>query len=315
MHLLKKVNLLILLAFSVAFIACSKNKKNKTECFLSENYSNFPYSLSSPSITFVLDEDLREISGLSFQKGNKLLCINDEQGSIFQYDILKNEVIKKVKFGKSGDYEGIEIVGEDVFVLRSDGKLYQILDFENSSSETIKIKTGLNAKNNTEGLAYDSSTQSLLIACKANPGDDPNLDGKRAIYSYSIREHRLDEFPVLLIDQDMLSDILNLDGYTRFSYKILNSLQSSQGGFTFQPSGIAVHPITQNIYVIGSVGKLLLVFDTKGELLAVNKLKRKIFPQPEGICFAPDGTLFISTEGKGGMGKIYQFDYLSIPLN
>jgi uncharacterized protein YjiK len=315
MHLLKKVNLLILLAFSVAFVACSKNKKNKTKCFLSENYSNFPYSLNSPSETFVLDKELREISGLSFQKGNKLLCINDEQGSIFQYDILKNQIVDRVKFGKSGDYEGIEIVGEDVFVLRSDGKLYQISDFENSSLETIKIKTGLNAKNNTEGLAYDSSTQSLLIACKAKPGEDSGLDGKRAIYSYSIREQRLDEFPVLLIDQYMLSDILNLDGYSKFSQKILNSLQPSRGGFTFQPSGIAVHPITQNIYVIGSVGKLLLVFNPNGELLAVNKLKRKIFPQPEGICFAPDGTLFISTEGKGGRGKIYQFNYLSIPLH
>lgn len=30
------------------------------------------------------------------------------------------------------------------------------------------------------------------------------------------------------------------------------------------------------------------------------------FPQPEGITFSPDGTLYISTEGKGGDAKIIE---------
>jgi sugar lactone lactonase YvrE len=37
------------------------------------------------------------------------------------------------------------------------------------------------------------------------------------------------------------------------------------------------------------------------------RLNRKLFPQPEGICFSPDGKLFISTEGKGQPGKIMLF--------
>ena len=306
---------MILLAFSVAFVACSKNKKSKTKCFLSESYSYFPYTINQPSLTYVLTNNLREISGLSFKEGNKLLCVNDEQGYIFEYNIQERKVSKRVKFGKAGDYEGVELVGEDVFVLRSDGKLMQINDFENASSETIKIKTGLSAANDTEGLAYDLTSHSLLIACKRKAGDDPDLAGKRAVYRYSLKDKRLSSTASFLIDQASLKHILKLDAYTRFSKKILKALAPSKGGSTFQPSGIAVHPVTQNIYVIGSVGKLLLVLNPKGELLAVNRLKRKIFPQPEGICFAPDGSLFISTEGKGASAKIYRFKYRPMSEN
>jgi len=312
---LKKVNLLILLALSVAFTACSKNKKNKQSCFLSENYSHFPYSINRPSNTYELESQLREISGLTYEKENKLLCVNDEQGYIFEYDLMKRVVSRKIKFAKKGDFEGVELIGDEGVVLRSDGKLYFIGDVNNQLSESVKVKTGLSSKNNTEGLAYDPSTHSLLIACKGMPHFNSVYSDKRAIYRYSITDSILSRKPSILIDQGELETILNLDAYTKFSNKLLKGLAPSKGNLTFQPSALAIHPISKNIYVIGSVGKLLLVLNPQGELLAVNRLKRKIFPQPEGICFAPDGTLFISTEGKVSQGKIYQFQYKPILNN
>lgn len=312
---LKKVNLLILLAFSVAFSACSKSKKNKQTCFLSEQYSHFPYSINQPAYTYALDNALHEISGLTYAKENKLLCVNDEQGYIFEYDLMKRVISRKIKFAKKGDFEGVELVGNECVVLRSDGKLYFIGDINNLVTESVKVKTGLSSKNNTEGLAYDPSTHSLLIACKGMPHLNSAYSDKRAIYRYSITDSTLSQKPSVLIDQGELETILNLDAYTKFSNKLLKGLASSKGNLTFQPSGLAIHPISKNIYVIGSVGKLLLVLSPQGELLAVNRLKRKIFPQPEGICFAPDGTLFISTEGKVSQGKIYQFQYKPILNN
>ena len=311
----KKVNLLILLAFSLVFTACSKNKKNKQSCFLSENYSHVPYLINRPSYTYELENQLREISGLTYAKNNKLLCVNDEQGYIFEYDTQQKKISRRIKFAKKGDFEGVELIGNECVVLRSDGKLYFVGDIDNMEIESDKVKTGLSSKNNTEGLAYDPSTYSLLIACKGMPYANSINSDKRAIYRYSITDSVLSQKPSILIDQGDLENILNLDAYTKFSNKLLKGLAPSKGNLTFQPSGLAIHPISKNIYVLGSVGKLLLILNSKGELLAVNKLKRKIFPQPEGICFAPDGTLFISTEGKVGKGKIHQFQYKPSPGN
>jgi len=305
----KKVNLLVLIVCSVALSACSKDKKDKHKCFLCEDYSHVPYTLNYPSATYVLDNQLREISGLTYLSENKLLCVNDEQASVFEYDLKEKAISKNVKFAKKGDFEAVEYIGNECVVLRSDGKLYFVKDLASRKAESIKVKTSLSLKNNAEGLAYDSSTQSLLIACKGLPHVDPMYINTRAIYRYSIVDSTLNPKPFILIDLNDLGKILKLDPFSRFSYKILESMSPSKGNSIFQPSGIAIHPISKNIYVIGSVGKLLLILNPQGELLAVNKLKRKIFPQPEGICFAPDGTLYISTEGKVKHGRIYQFKY------
>jgi uncharacterized protein YjiK len=43
-------------------------------------------------------------------------------------------------------------------------------------------------------------------------------------------------------------------------------------------------------------------------MLAMVKLRSKVHAQPEGICFSPDGTLYISNEGDGGDATILQFE-------
>lgn len=306
---IKKINLFLLIVCSVVFSACSKAEKNKQISFLSDGYSHMPYKLNRPSRSYVLDKQLREISGLAYLSKNKLLCINDEQGSIFEFDLIKKAISKKFKFAKKGDYEGVEYMGDECVVLRSDGKLYFFKNNKGLKAESVKVKTGLSHRHDTEGLAYDSSSQTLLIACKGLPHVDSIYKDQRAIYQYSIVDSVLNPKPIFLIDQNKLGKILELDDLTKFSNRILESINSSAGRSIFQPSGIAIHPISKNIYVIGSVGKLLLILNPNGKLLAVSKLKRKIFTQPEGICFAPDGTLYISTEGKVRQGRIYQFKY------
>jgi sugar lactone lactonase YvrE len=51
------------------------------------------------------------------------------------------------------------------------------------------------------------------------------------------------------------------------------------------------------------------VYSHSGELKAIQKLDANLLLQPEGICFSPDGTMYISTEGKHGTpAAIYQFN-------
>ena len=84
----------------------------------------------------------------------------------------------------------------------------------------------------------------------------------------------------------------------------------SEEDFSFSPSAIAINPLTGNIYVTSSVGKMLLILDPEGQIMHIEKLSKKVHPQPEGLCFAPDGALYISNEGKGDHdGMIYRFNY------
>nr|WP_320119127.1 SdiA-regulated domain-containing protein [uncultured Marinifilum sp.] len=295
--------------FAFFLEACAKQKEDDKMIYLFDNYSDFPYDIYEPTKVFKLKDQLREISGLTYYDDKSLLCINDEKGIVYKYHLKKKEVTKEYEFDKSGDYEGIERIGSLVYVLRSDGNLFEVDHLKDKNISSVKLSTFLNAGNDTEGLAYDSESNSLLIACKGNPAKNNRYKGKRSIYRYSLDKHELQNKPFYLIDQNEIRKLLKFNGYARFSVKLLENINPSQGDLTFQPSAIAIHPITKNIYVLGSVGKLLLVLHPNGKILSIVKLKRKIFRQPEGICFSPDGTMFISNEGKGSKGNILKFKY------
>jgi uncharacterized protein YjiK len=74
-----------------------------------------------------------------------------------------------------------------------------------------------------------------------------------------------------------------------------------------KPSGLAIHPRTGNLYVIASVGKMLLVLSPEGRLLHAERLDKDLFEQPEGIAFDLQGNLYIASEGEDGPGKLMKF--------
>lgn len=308
MHKIIRVSVSILIL--VFFLeACAKQKEDNKMIYLFDNYTKFPYDIYKPAKVFELNDQLREISGLTYYNEKSLLCINDEKGIIYKYHLKKKEITKKYEFDKSGDYEGIEMIDSLVYVLRSDGNIFEVNHLKEKDISSVKQSTFLNAGNDTEGLAYDTESNSLLIACKGNPAKNNRYKGKRAIYKYSLDKKELQHKPSYLIDQAKIRRLLKFNGYARFSVRLLENINPSQGDLTFQPSAIAIHPISKNLYVLGSVGKLLIVLNPDGKILSIVKLKRKIFRQPEGICFSPDGTMFISNEGKGSKGNILKFKY------
>ena len=45
-----------------------------------------------------------------------------------------------------------------------------------------------------------------------------------------------------------------------------------------------------------------------GRILEAHTLPEHLFPQPEGLAFFPDGTLFIANEGVNGPATLLRFD-------
>ena len=241
-----------------------------------------PYRLDAPDAVFSLDGDLQEISGLTMLPSGRLGAVQDEEGEIYEVDPATGAVVRTQPFADDGDYEGIELTPEAVWVLRSDGDLYRVARGPDGRAQTETIETALRGRNDTEGLAYDAAGHRLLIACKEDPG--PGLKGVRAIWAFDLASRTLSERPAVLLDRDLVD-----------------------GDAPFRPSGLAVHPRTGTLYVISSVHVALAVVAPDGALQAVIPLDPDLFPQPEGIAFAPDGTLYIASEGPSGPGTLLRF--------
>jgi secreted PhoX family phosphatase len=55
------------------------------------------------------------------------------------------------------------------------------------------------------------------------------------------------------------------------------------------------------------LGKTLFVLSKEGKLKHIEKLEKEILPQPEGITFDADGTLYIASEGRDGAARLCIF--------
>lgn len=241
------------------------------------------YDLENPDAKYKLPDYLEEISGLSYYGKGKIACVQDEKAFIYVWDLEEEKIISKYKFGDDADYEDIAVVDKAAYILRSNGHIYRVKNFKKKDRKVKKFNTPLKEKNDTEGLSYDPLTNSLLIACKGSPSIDEayQYESSRAIYKFDLEEEELETRPLFLIDDET----------------------------SFEPSGIAIHPLHGDIYIISSVGKLLIILNRKGKVLDVKELDEDRFKQPEGICFSPTGSMFISNEGRGKKGYILEFGF------
>jgi uncharacterized protein YjiK len=233
-----------------------------------------------------LPGQLREVSGISYIGKERLACIQDEEGKIFIYHTGKEKVEEEIDFGPSGDYEGIAIVGQTAFVVRSDGTLYEVQDYRGKKPVVRIHETVLTAKHNVEGLCYDEKNNRLLLAIK---GKEAHTDAYKGIYAFDLKTSQLSKNPVYKIDLE---------------HKIWKEVKAKKDKDLFQPSGIAIHPQTGDIYIVEGSHPKLLIMDRGGKIKALHPLTGSAFEQPEGITFSPSGEMYISNEGGKGQGNI-----------
>jgi len=324
--------LLLLSLFSSVFIGCGTEKTDKADKPSAKSSVNatmeldktdtaieefelapdhdFPYQLDEPVEAFKLPNKLREISGLGIDAAGKYLyAVQDEDGDLFLINSTTGEVEQEGKFHKSGDYEGVEIANGRVFVVKSSGTLYEVINFKTDNQELVKHKFTFNKNSDIEGLGYDPIANRLLISCKGKAGKGEEFEFKKGIFGLDLTTMKLDEAPIYTISVEEVKAFLELNHHILEKVDKLVKLFQPGEEFIFGPSGLAVHPKTGDVYITSSVGKLLVVLQRDGKIKHMIKLKKKIHEQPEGIVFAQDGTLYISNEGKDGKGKIYKFAY------
>jgi len=300
----------ILAAFSFFLFSCnSKNGSDKDpvivklppithaiEAKQSVPVSDFNYDLKNPNHTWKLPKQLIEVSGNTWIDKDHLIVIEDTHPNLYLVKTDdKNAVLEKtIPFQKDEkdkfDIEDVTIVNDVVYALWSHGILFRISNW-NSKPDVKEIETSLSKHNNTEGLCYDPVSQTLLIACKDNSGLQDVKKSTKAVYQFDMKTNKILEKPFLEINKDDFKKLAN-------------------DKISFNPSAIAIHPVTHNIYLLSTRdNKCMAVYNREGKLISFQFINADLMPQPEGICFSPDGKLFISSEGKKGEpGNLFEFD-------
>lgn len=162
------------------------------------------------------------------------------------------------------------------YVLISNGDI-ETVQFGADNSVTTSLITfpdEFRSKNEFESMYYDDSLQQLILVCK-----DCNKEATEpvAIWGYSLATKQYTSL-ASVIDLSLVTD------------------KDDAKPVKLRPSAAAINPVTNELFVLASINKLLVVTDRKGKLIATYELDPELYPQPEGIAFTPWGDLLITNE-------------------
>lgn len=232
------------------------------------------YDFSKRTARFDLPGRLDEVSGLAFTPDGRLFGHDDERGRVHEIDPETGVVGKRFDVGEDmvrADFEGIAIAGDRFFLISSRGLLYEFREGRDREAVPYRMTdTGVGADCDAEGLDYDEVEDALLIACKASTPDR----GVIVIHRLPLDPERA-RLPPLTISKEQLG---------------------AHGlGEDFDPSAIAVDP-TGTLVLLSGRHEAIIEVDRAGRILAGFALSDDRHPQPEGLEFGPDGTLYIADE-------------------
>ncbi len=240
------------------------------------------YDFSSGEKIYLLNK-LEEVSGIAFVPGSDsmLMAINDEVGRMYPVNINQPKLaMEGIKFSGGGDYEDIAFFAGKWRILRSNGAIHTSGgDTANTAVEPIKLLPG----GEYEGMAAAGDT--LFVICKECPAND---ETGSTVYKITAN-----------------GDSLILQGTITFnSGEMLKGKQKK-----FLASALAKHPVTGEWYILSHLRGGLLITGPEFQTKQFIPFLRSRFLQPEGIAFASNGDLLISSEGDESDGYILRFTY------
>ena len=242
---------------------------------------------------FKLPSQLAEISGLAFTPDGRLLAHGDERGVIWQIDPATGVPANRFGFGSHGrllhgDFEDIQVVGQRVFLVSSDGRIFEAREpRDDVIVDAIPRSAGLASACEIEGLAFDPPSQSLLVLCK-------HAWTKRwrrsvVVLAVSIVSWRFEAEPRMLIRE--------------------SDLERVTGEKQFHGSAMVRHPRTGTYLLLAGPQHSYAEVTATGTVIGGGQLPSDLHRQAEGMAVGPDLTLYISDEAAGKHATLTAYAY------
>jgi len=233
---------------------------------------------------------LDEISGIAYYPKDKTVFgISDEKGWLYKIFLSGNMTIQKWKFAKKNDFEDVVLVDSTFYILKSTGDLLSLKFYSHDSITVKNYKLPLTEKNEFEILYLDKEQHRLILLCKQCKADDNN---SLSAWAFDLSALTFSSSPVYVIDVRKIESLMQ------------------EKKVRFKPSAAAIHPLTGRLFIISAINKVLVVAHPNGNPEKIYRINPRLYKQPEGITFTPEGHLLVSNESKDiGAANILIFKY------
>ena len=234
---------------------------------------------TDPLALWILPREMGEVSGLAMTSDGRLLAHGDEWGQVYVIDPRGGALLKRFSIGATGgetraDFEGITVAGERIFMVASNGMLYEFA--EGADGERVEYRlhdTRLGKECEFEGVAFDSTQGIVVLPCK-NVGTK-NLRDNLVLYRWRLSGGGDSTLAPLIIP---LSIVIGANAWK-----------------DLHPSDVTVDPATGNYLLVAAQEKALIEITPGGDVVRAVPLPGK-HRQAEGVALTADGILIVGDE-------------------
>jgi hypothetical protein len=290
---LKKQYLFSFVLATLSFIAAKSLQEVGVENYYHQKASHFIkesgyFDLVHPESVKSLPMGVNVFTDFVIMDSTHLICLDDQIGGVLVYDLKTNNSEGYLPTGI--DYKITEVSKIDSTIILVDEKMdlhFLLPPYDSTSitTESLRDKSWISS-----GMCLHEQTKRLFFVAEA---DIENEIQNYSLYAFNLNQRKLNERALFEIKPEEI-EMFAITNNIQLPIHRINDNGDTVQNFTFNPEVIAVHPKTNEIYVLSSADRSLVVYNQFGQVVNFTTLSQEIFSQPKAMAFYPNGDLLLT---------------------
>lgn len=278
---------------TLSFIAAKSLQEVGVENYYYQKATNFVkedgyFDLVHPENVSNLPMGVNAFTDFVFMDSTHLICLDNQVGGVLVYDVISNK--SQGYLSTDIDAKITEVAKIDSTIILVDEKMdlhFLLPPYDSTSitTESLKDKSWISS-----GMCLHEQTKRLFFVAETNVENDIQ---NYSIYSYNLNQRKLNERALFEIKPEEI-ELFAISNNIQLPINRIDEIGDTVQNFTFNPDVIAVHPKTNEIYVLSSADRSLAVYNQFGQVVNYTVLNEEIYVNPQAMTFYPNGDLLLT---------------------
>lgn len=279
---------------TMSFIAARSLQKVGVENYYVRKATNFQkedgyFDLQHPNSVQTLPMGIQPFSDVTLFDSTHLIGLDGKNGSLFMYDMVANSVSPFLSWDLGAKICNISTM-DSTLLLVDDAKHIHFLysPYDEASLKTLNLD---NEQFEATSVCIHQESHRLFLMTS----NEERTEGysSSSVYAYNLNQQKLNAQPLFSISGEDI-EAFAIQNKLIAPHSDLSIIDDTLESMNFTPSAIAVHPKTNEIYVLSRGDHSLVVFNQFGEIVNFTSLDKTTFSNPSAMTFKKNGDLVIT---------------------
>ncbi len=277
---------------TLSFIAAKSLQEAGVENYYLQKASHFVkergyFDLVHPESVTNLPLGVNAFTDFVLMDSTHLVCLDDQIGGVLVYNLISNKSQGYLPTGIDSKITEVTKIDSTIVLVDENMDLHFLFPPYDSSSivtESLREKSWISS-----GMCLHEQTKRLFFVAESDIENDVQ---NHLIYTFNLNQRKMNERPLF----DIKPEDIELFAISNNINLPTNPTEQADSihYFTFKPDVIAVHPKTNEIYILSSANRSLAVYNQFGQVVNFTTLSEELFSQPKAMTFFPNGDLLLT---------------------